>query len=98
MNIFSFVVLSKTFLSFYLYIMIKYMYCKIFGYIHVHTLKYAYSDTCITVDNWAYIDVAFFTHCASYCNTLKFGIPYAEHPLYICVCVCVYVWVGRGRE
>lgn len=52
--------------------------------------KYAYSD--ITVDNWAYIDVAFFTQCASYCNTLKFGIPYAEHPL------CVYVYVCMGGE
>jgi hypothetical protein len=61
MDIFSFVVLSKIFLSLYLYIMIKYMYFNIFGYILVHTLKYAYSDTHITVHNWTYIDVAFFT-------------------------------------
>ena len=101
MDIFSFVVLSKAYLSFYLYIMIKYMCCKIFGYSNVHTFKYAYSD--IAVDNWAYIDVAFFTQHASYCNTLKFGIPYAEHPLCMCVyCMCVYVcvygWGGRENE
>ena len=71
--------------------MIKHMYCKIFGYSHVHTFKYAYSD--ITVDNWVYIDVAFFTQRALYCNTLKTGIPYAEHPLCMCVCMCVHACV-----
>jgi len=48
MDIFSFVVLSKTYLSFYLYIMIKYTYCKI-GYSHVHTFKHAYSDITVVI-------------------------------------------------
>jgi hypothetical protein len=83
MDIFSFVVLFNTYLFFCLYIMIKHMYCKIFGYSLVHTFKCAHSD--VTVDNWAYVDVTFFTEHASYNNTLKFGTPYAEQPLCVCV-------------
>jgi len=61
--------------NFALYDIIKYIHCKVIGHGNV------YRDVIVNIRTYA--DKVLHTQNYSYNNTLKFGTPYTEHPVYV---------------